>query len=150
MQFNTTTSKAYRKVFGTVLKALPEITKAGWTGYASAKAGFQGIFLRANGTVEDEGAFEEVRGLIERKGEGWEGVMGGWEVASWSDYVEMFVQDPNIATNVVDTSRLLTEDVLKDDKNVEEIMDLSEAEGYGGFNFSKFPMSFVEVVLTKG
>lgn len=141
MQFHTSSSPAYRKVFGTVLKALPRITERGYTGYADAKGGFMGIFLRANGTEgEYADAFEPVRRLVEEGAEGVAGVMGSYNVGSWAKYVETFLQDPNIAKNVVDTSRLLTEDVLRDEGKVERILDLVEAEAEmeAGFNFSKF------------
>jgi hypothetical protein len=53
------------------------------------------------------------------------------------DYLNTFLQDPNIATNVMDTSRLLTPNVLLN--RTEELLDLVQdyPEMGLGFNFSK-------------
>jgi len=65
------------------------------------------------------------------------GQIGSFDFPTWMDYLNTFLQDPNIATNVIDTSRLLTANVLLN--QTEELLDLVQdyPEMGLGFNFSK-------------
>jgi hypothetical protein len=61
--------------------------------------------------------------------------VGTLEFPTWMAYCNMFLQDPNIATNVIDPSRLLTAEILAN--KTEELLDLlAEYPDLGpGFNF---------------
>jgi hypothetical protein len=65
------------------------------------------------------------------------GQIGSFDLPTWMDYLNTFLQDPNIATNVMDMSRLLTPNVLLN--RTEELLDLVQdyPEIGLGFNFSK-------------
>jgi hypothetical protein len=65
-------------------------------------------------------------------------VVGNMTFPSWMAYADLFVMDPNIATNIQDASRLLTAEVLT--KKAEEIVDLALRfpDMAAGHNFSKY------------
>lgn len=110
------------------------------------------IFIKPNGTNESFAeAFEPLIKMTEL--EGVEGITGNLEFPSWEEYTKAFLQDPNVATNVIDTSRLLTSVVLKE--KAEELADLTSEfpEFDAGFNFSESSLksnsaSFIETLLT--
>ena len=62
---------------------------------------------------------------------------------SWEEYTKNFVSDPNIATNIMDASRLLSSDVLlnKAGDLVDLLMDYPHLGA--GFNFSKPMRRFI-------
>lgn len=135
VQLNTTNNKTFHQVVEKSLQLLPSVTEAGYTGYGSFDGGFSAIFLQPNGTIETFNKtilapFQELTRLP--------GVSGqvGASPATWNDYVSMFLSDPHIGTNVQDTSRLLTVDVLRN--RAAQLADLILESGDGaGFDFSK-------------
>lgn len=136
-QFTTTSNSSFRTVLSHTFKALPRITDAGHTGYGTGDSGYLGlIFIRPNGTNETfRSAFAplyEIANLTNVTGQ-----VGSFDFPTWMDYLNTFLQDPNIATNVMDTSRLLTANVLLN--RTEELLDLVQdyPEMNLGFNFSK-------------
>jgi hypothetical protein len=136
-QANASTPAARRTVYIQSLAALADIADAGYTGYIDAGIQFQGIFNRANGTNETYlDAFSSLSNLSSV--EGVSAAMGPFEFPDFSTYSQSFLKDPNIATNVIDASRLLTADVLRN--KGPEIYELIERypELGAGFNFGKF------------
>ncbi|PSN68612.1 FAD/FMN-containing protein [Corynespora cassiicola Philippines] len=133
-QYNTNDSLAQRKVLRQIFKAIPVMTDLGYTGYATLGAPIGLIFLQPNGT--NSTAYEAVK-LLQNAGNvtGVETVAGGFDFPSWIEYCNAFLQDPNIATNVIDPSRLLTSEVLQDRTDdllrlIDDFPDLA-----AGFNF---------------
>lgn len=117
------------------------ITDAGYTGYALLAGGFSAILIRPGGTKED----------LER------GMSGFYEISQvpgasaaffnityprWINYTNDFLSDPNIAQNVMDSSRLLTPYIAfnKADQVVDLIFEVG-LENAPGFNFSKCILS---------
>lgn len=101
-----------------------------------AESTFQAIFLQPNGTnTTAETAFAALHELSTK--EGVVGGVGSIVLPSWEAYMENFVTDPNIATNIMDASRLLSSEVLlnKASELVDLLMEYPELGG--GFNFSK-------------
>ncbi len=114
------------------------MTDSGYTGYGYLSgAGFTSLFIKPNGTdaqlVKAAAAFYEIGQLPEAAF-----AMLNFTFPRWIDYCNMFLQDPNIAQNVMDSSRLLTPDMAfnKADKIIDMMLELSE-ENYPFFNFSK-------------
>lgn len=127
-----------------VFKELPHITDAGYTGYGAMNAqlstdeplSFGAIFLQPNGTnATFIRAFEKIYEIS--RDPGVSGLVVNFDFPSWSEYTNAFVQDPNIATNIIDGSRLLTSEVLL--KRTDDLIDLVLAypDNGPGFNFSK-------------
>ena len=141
MQANMSTSEAYRKVYSQALKSLPDITDAGYTGYGSTTPSetVQYIFLQPNGTNATlEAGFESFNSILAMNGtDGISVQAGNFTLPTWMNYANLFVSDPNIATNVQDASRLLTADVLTN--KAEDIVDLAlkYSDMPAGHNFSK-------------
>lgn len=134
-QFTTTSNSSFRTVLSHAFKALPRITDAGYTGYGAGDSGYLGlIFIQPNGTDETfRSAFAplyEIANMTNVTGQ-----IGSFDFPTWMDYLNTFLQDPNIATNVMDTSRLLTANVLLN--QTEELLDLVQdyPEMGLGFNF---------------
>lgn len=143
VQLNATDNSTLRTVLETGLQTIPSITEAGYTGYGDLSAGFSAIFLQPNGTNETYNeAFAPLYELKELPGVG--GQIGTFSFPSWIEYCRTFLRDPNIATNIIDASRLLTKDVLLNRAN--ELVDLilDYPENGAGFNFStyKSPVSW--------
>lgn len=145
-QANTTSVEAWRKVYAKSLQALPEITDAGFTGYGNTEVGrvVQFIFLQPNGTeeslVKGTKGFQEVMAL--NGTDGIDAALGNMTFPSWDAYIQLFLTDPNIATNIQDASRLLTPDVLK--TKADQLVDLAVRyypDVSPGHNFSKFSSS---------
>lgn len=136
VQINGSSEAALRTVYQRAFAALPGITEAGYIGYADVDGVFQGVFSQANATNETFATafapFYEIAKL-----EGVSAQIVSFPFPTWLDYSEYFLRDPNIATNVIDASRLLTADVLLN--KTEELVDLIfENPTRGpGFNFSK-------------
>jgi FAD/FMN-containing dehydrogenase len=134
LQFNATNSTLLRKVHQRAFAALPGVAEAGYTGYADSDGTFQAIFSQANGTNETFArAFAPF--LEMTKMEGVSGQVVPIPFSTWLDYAQYFLRDPNIATNIIDASRLLTADVLLYKTN--ELADLAAQfpELSPGFNF---------------
>lgn len=155
-QFNTTEASSLRTVREKIFQAIPGITDAGYTGYATmgesrdfGNSSLQAVFIRPNGTNE---TFNEVFSpLIELADmPGVEAGVFPLELPSWIEYCDQFLRDPNIATNIMDPSRLLTADVLLN--RTSDLADLlSDYKDYGGgFNFSKRLRSHVICISIKG
>ncbi|KAI1974981.1 hypothetical protein LOZ51_002484 [Ophidiomyces ophidiicola] len=142
VQFNVTTTSTLRVVLNKSLKALPVVTEAGYTGYGTANlvlgadepAGFAAIFIQPNATnttfIE---AFREYRDIS--KIPGVSGITANFDFPSWIEYSKVFIQDPHIASNTIDESRLLTSDVLL--SRTDDIVGLmmENVSNPSGFNF---------------
>jgi hypothetical protein len=136
VQINATSETVLRTVYRKAFAALPGITEAGYVGYGDVDGLLQVIFSQANATNETFAA--TFAPLFEiGKLDGVSAQIAPIPFPTWLDYSEYFLRDPNIATNVIDASRLLTADVLLN--KTDELVDLIfENPGYGpGFNFSK-------------
>jgi hypothetical protein len=136
MQFNTTDAPTFRTVIYKSLQGLPGVTDAGYTGYGVMDGGSFGlIFLQPNATQEAFNAtfapYYEIAALPNVSAQ-----IGSIDFPTWIDYCNVFLGDPNTATNVIDTSRLLTPDVLL--HRTADLVDVAlEYEGFSaGFNFS--------------
>lgn len=148
VQANTTSVGAWRTAYASALRALPGITDAGYTGYGNTEVGkvVQFIFLQPNGTAESlDRAIQSFQEVMASNGtDGTTVAVGNITFPSWDAYIEVFLTDPNIATNIQDASRLLTSDVLHD--KAEELVELA-IEHYPdvspGHNFSKSSSSFI-------
>ncbi|KAF3893398.1 FAD-binding PCMH-type domain-containing protein [Trichophyton interdigitale] len=126
-QLNVTTEDARRVVIEKSLQALPDITEAGWVGYgvyATEKTNptaFQVIFLQPNATIENfNKTFEPMNKIGTLPG-----VTGGAVSYVFPDFLEYsknFLCDPNIATNVIDASRLVSRQVLTE--RASDLVDL--------------------------
>ena len=136
-QFNVTDNSTYRTVLQKSLAAIPGVTGAGYTGYGDLTGSFGGIFIQPNATNETFASafapFYEISKLPNVSGQ-----VVKLDFPTWMDYCNVFLQDPGIATNTIDASRLLTADVMINHNKelVELIMDYPNLEP--GFNFSTF------------
>ncbi|KAF1817328.1 FAD/FMN-containing protein [Eremomyces bilateralis CBS 781.70] len=133
VQFNGTDEASRRLILEKALAAIPSVTEGGYIGYGVQDQGFQGLFSQANATndtfTKAFAPFFEITQLP-----GVSGQVFGFKLPSWRAYIDTFLTDPNIATNNVDTTRLLTKKVLQT-KN-KELVDLAFSyEGGCGFNF---------------
>ena len=138
VQANATTNATLRPVLEKSLGALVNMTDAGYTGYGFLSNGFTAVFIRPGGT---KGDLEKGAAAFAAIGQ-MEGTSIGilnFTFPRWIDYCNQFLQDPNIAQNVMDSSRLLTPEMAfgKADKIVDLMLDLGEGH-YPFFNFSKF------------
>ena len=144
-QFNATDEPSLQTIRETIFQALPGITDAGYTGYASmgesrdfGNSTLQAVFIKPNGTND---TFNEAFSpLVKLAGApGVEGLVLPVEFPSWISYCDTFLQDPNIASNNMDASRLVTADTLLN--HTSELVDLlTDYKDYSsGFNFSKRP-----------
>lgn len=137
VQVNATRNSTLRPVLEKSLGALVNITDAGYTGYGFLSNGFSGIFVRPDGT-EDEflkgaAAFYEIGEM-----DGTSFAIYNMTFPRWIDYCDAFLTDPNIAENVMDSSRLLTPDLAFD--KAEQIIDMvMDADDEAFFNYSKSP-----------
>jgi hypothetical protein len=138
-QINTTDQATFRTVLHGALQALPSITDAGYTGYGVMSGRSLGlIFIQPNGTEDMfNTTFAPIYKLTTLPNV--TAQAGSINFPTWIEYCNAFLQDPNIATNIIDTSRLLTADVLL--KRTEALVNLiAEFDGLdsfsAGFNFS--------------
>lgn len=133
MQLNASSEAAYKHVISESLKLLPAVTDEGYTGYGALTDGFAAFLLRPNTTVESfNQTFAQFFPLAQSPGVS--GVVAAYP-SSWDGYVETFLRDPNIGTNIQDTSRLLTTDVLQD--KVEDLAQfIFDHRKDAGFNYS--------------
>ncbi|ETI20394.1 hypothetical protein G647_08429 [Cladophialophora carrionii CBS 160.54] len=135
LQLNATANSSLRPVFEGSLGAMVNITDAGYTGYAYFSNGFSAIFVRPNGSEEEllrgSAPFRELAQL-----DGTSFFMVNFTFPRWIDFCDAFLQDPNIAQNVMDSSRLLTTDMAlnKADQVVDMMMEYGP-ENYPSFNF---------------
>ena len=137
IQINATTNSTLRAVLERSLGALVNMTDAGYTGYGYLSKGFSGLFVRPGGTEEElvrgSAAFRDFAQL-----DGTSFAMVNFTFPRWIDYCNAFLQDPNIAMNVMDSSRLLTTEMAFD--KADQIIDMMLEYGpehYPGFNFSR-------------
>ncbi|RHZ62522.1 hypothetical protein CDV55_106473 [Aspergillus turcosus] len=132
VQLNATDNSSSTRLVSESLKLLPAVTDAGYTGYGSFAQGFQAIFLQPNGTIESfNQTFASFSDLTQLPGIS--GAVGAYS-STWDEYLKTFLRDPNIGTNIQDTSRLLTADIIREkaDDLAEFIVDNAQA---AGFNF---------------
>lgn len=132
VQLNASDHSSFKHVVSEALLNLPAITEAGWTGYGVMAQGFAAIFIKPNSTVE---SFNETFAPFYNlsKQPGIEGSVGAYQ-STWNGYRDTFLRDPNIGTNVQDTSRLLTAEVAQ--HNTDELVDfIVENSPSTGFNF---------------
>ncbi|KAL4897457.1 FAD binding domain protein [Aspergillus ambiguus] len=132
VQLNASSKASYKRVVAESLKVLPTVTDAGYTGYGDLTGGFTAIFVQPNATVASfNQTFLPFFKLSQVPGVS--GAVAAFP-STWAGYVESFLRDPNIGTNIQDTSRLLTKDVLN--KKAEDLADfLYENRDGAGFNF---------------
>lgn len=138
MQFNASDDESHRAILKDVFQNLPSITKAGYTGYALIPGGFMGIFLQPNGTNE---TFAETFAPFNKTSQlpGVSGVVGSFDFPSWIAYTEVFLSDPNIGTNIMDASRLPTDELLMNKTDALIDLILNNKDAAPGFNFSESP-----------
>ncbi|KAF2027845.1 FAD-binding domain-containing protein [Setomelanomma holmii] len=134
-QYNSTSLVARREVLPRALKAIPRITDLGFTGYATFGNPIGLIFIQPKGTNTTAG---EATALIEHAGNitDVEPLAGAFDLPTWITYCAAFLQDPNIATDVIDTSRLLTAEILSN--KTEDLLGVIIDEFpdfHAGFNF---------------
>jgi hypothetical protein len=136
VQINATSNATLRTIYEKALAALPGITDAGYTGYGDLDGTFQAIFSQANATNETFTKafmpFMEIGKL-----EGVSAQLAPIIFPTWIDYGTYFLTDPNIATNIIDASRLLTADVLTNKSG--QLIDLifENPTLAPGFNYSR-------------
>jgi hypothetical protein len=136
IQANATTNATLRALYERMLPLIPDIAKAGYTGYADLTSQLGFIFNQANAT---NSTFESTFAPFNRELQDIEGtqvlIAPPMPFPTWLDYGEYFLTDPNIATNIQDASRLLTPLVLKN--KAKELVDLifDFPELGPGFNF---------------
>ncbi|KAF7505684.1 hypothetical protein GJ744_000533 [Endocarpon pusillum] len=135
MQFNTTDESTLRNVLHKALQALPAVTDAGYTGYGIMDDGsFAALFVQPNATEEifntTFAPFYELASHANVSAQ-----VGSISFPTWIDYCNTFLMDPNIATNIIDASRLLTSDDLleRTTKLVDVVLEFDEFSA--GFNF---------------
>lgn len=136
-QYNTTSDAVRRQVLGNAFKTIPRVTDLGFTGYGTLGDPIGFIFIQPNGT---NATADEAVGLLIQAGNvtGAQAFAIAIDFPSWIEYCNAFLQDPNIATNVIDPSRLLTPEVLQE--KTEELVSIVVDEFpdlHAGFNFSK-------------
>ena len=118
------------------------MTDAGYTGYGSTTVGeiIQFIFLQPNGTnLNLESGLNGFDELMQINGS--TGISVGaanFTLPSWEAYTDLFLADPNIATNIQDASRLLTPDVLSEKADLLVDLALRYPDAAPGHNFSKY------------
>jgi len=142
VQANTTSAETWRKAYAASLRALPAMTDAGYTGYGSTTVGeiVQFIFLQPNGTdLNLERGFQGFDELMQMNGTAGMSVgAGNFTLPSWEAYTNLFLTDPNIATNIQDASRLLTPEILSEKADALVDLALRYPDAAPGHNFSKY------------
>ncbi|KAK2750863.1 hypothetical protein FQN55_001434 [Onygenales sp. PD_40] len=138
-QINVTDNSALRPVLERTFPAISHVTEAGYIGYGElgngkGHIGFQGIFLQPNATnetfMEAFAPFYEIAALPNVSAQ-----VANFDFPSWIEYCRVFLTDPNIATNVIDGSRLLTPEVMT--AKAKDLTDLilDNPDYSPGFNF---------------
>lgn len=148
-QFNVSTAQQFRSIMSTILKTLPEITAAGYTGYGDTDLSAKTIgliFLQPNGTDTALESLAPLAALALNPETGVSGLFANSTFPTWLDYTDYFLKDPNVATNVQDGSRLMTPDVLvnKTDEVLDVIMEYADMGA--GFNFSKVHRCYLDLL----
>ncbi|KAB8275188.1 hypothetical protein BDV30DRAFT_247912 [Aspergillus minisclerotigenes] len=132
VQLNATSESSFKQVIAESVKLLPAVTEAGYTGYGTIENGFAAIFLKPNSTIADfNQTFAPFFNLSRLRGI--QGAVAAYP-STWDGYLKTILQDPNIGTNIQDTSRLLTNEVIQEsaDDLAEFIVDNKQG---AGFNF---------------
>lgn len=117
------------------------MTLAGYTGYGSTEVGslVQFIFLQPNGTdaTLEQGKTGFQKLLAMNDTDGTSVAFAGFTLPSWEAYINLFLTDPNIGTNIQDATRLLTPEILSE--KADDLVDLAlrHPEVAPGHNFSK-------------
>ncbi|CAI7572633.1 unnamed protein product [Penicillium manginii] len=143
VQLNTSDNSSLKNLLAESMKLLPKVTDAGYTGYGNMDQSFQAIFLKPNGSL---GSFNHTFAGFFNMSEypGIRGAVGAY-LSTWNGYLQTFLQDPNIGTNVQDTSRLLTADVI--DQKAKDLANLIvDNGGKGGFNFTCYHGAHLDAV----
>lgn len=142
VQVNTTSTETWRNAYAASLRALPAMTDAGYTGYWSTTVGelVQFIFLQPNGTDSDlERGLKGFDELTQMNGTAGMSIgVGNFMLSSWEAYTDLFLTDPNIATNIQDASRLLTPEVLSEKADALVDLALRYPDAAPGHNFSEY------------
>lgn len=141
IQINATTESSMRPILEKSLGAIVNITDAGYVGYGLLAGGFSAILVRPGGTKDD--LERGLKGFYEvSRIPGASGAFFNVTYPRWINYTNDFLSDPNIAQNVMDSSRLLTPDIAfnKADQVVDLIFEVG-LENAPSFNFSKFIFS---------
>ncbi|OJJ08593.1 hypothetical protein ASPVEDRAFT_47727 [Aspergillus versicolor CBS 583.65] len=131
VKLNASSNASLTNLVAESLKLLPDVTDAGYIGYADLSGGFGGFFMKPNSTVA---AFNETfAGFFNLSTlPGVKGMVGAYP-SDWNGYRQTILTDPHIGTNVQDTSRLLTADVLQE--KADDLARFLVKNGGGGFNF---------------
>jgi len=142
VQVNTTLTDAWRNAYAASLRALPAMTDAGYTGYGSTTVGelVQFIFLQPNGTeLSLKRGLQGFNELLQMNGTAGTSIgLGNFTLPSWEAYTDLFLTDPNIATNIQDASRLLTPEVLSEKADPLVDLALRYPDAAPGHNFSEY------------
>lgn len=142
VQLNATESSFHDAMAG-MFEGIDNMTAAGYTGYAYVQrpadatagipAGFGGFFNQADGNESTLAAgsarFLELNAIPDVS-------VFAMPITypSWKAYTDIWLQDPNIAQNVIDASRLLTPDVVYNVTARDSLIDMCTEYG-AGFNF---------------
>lgn len=144
VQLNASTNASLTNLLAESLKLLPDVTDAGYVGYGDLSTGFGGFFIKPNSTVREFN--ETFAGFFNLSTlPGVKGMVGAYP-SNWDGYRQTILRDPNLGTNVQDTSRLLTADVLHDKAG--GLARFLTNNGGGGFNFSTFLQDANVAMLT--
>jgi hypothetical protein len=145
VQVNFSSVTGYRAAMSIILPGIVDMAAAGFTGYSTlalSDGSLGMIFLQPNGTQEllNSGisTLQMLSALDESEGVTGVGILN-FTLPTWfPDYTNLFLHDPNIATNIQDASRILTPEVLVNKTNqlINVILDFPDLGA--GFNFSEF------------
>lgn len=142
VQVNATESSFHDAITGT-FEGIDQMTAAGYTGYAyiqrpadatdTTPGGFGGFFNQADGNestlATGTARFRELNSIP-----GISAFAFPVIYPSWKAYTDIWLQDPNIAQNVIDASRLLTPDVIYNAPARDALIEMCAQYG-AGFNF---------------
>lgn len=137
-QFVTGDPVARREILRRTFRHLVNITEQGYTGYGTLGSPIGLIFLQPNGTTETAASLiNQLNEFGNVDGHEVEAQVGTLNFLSWIAYCDAFLSDPNIATNVIDPSRLLSTEVLGNSAKIDALLDFMELypDMHAGFNF---------------
>ncbi|KAI5776948.1 FAD/FMN-containing protein [Geopyxis carbonaria] len=130
----TSQADGHRDILHHVLPTLPNITAAGYTGYSTLANGFAAIFVKPNGTGNE--TFAPLTAYAATLPPG-SAAVTTFDFPDWISYCNVFLSDPNVATNNIDSSRLLLPADVTTPDTLEALIDLivSNPDAGAGFNF---------------
>lgn len=140
VHLNATNNETLRTILERTFSAISRVTEAGYVGYAGLGNGksptaFDGLFIQPNATNE---TFSEAFSLFVdmMSLQDVDGHVLSFDFPSWASWCPHFLGDPNMGTNTISGSRLLTPEVLTNKSK--EIVDLIlKNQDYDpGFGFS--------------